>query len=513
MEVVSLLSDSDEESDGESSKKETRCDGGAKRPASANDDALIVLDSDGDENEPHAEEMGRINAKKQRRKSKSDQSTSTTLSSSVSSYSSSTAWVCNACTFKNQKPLALACEMCAVPRATADEWAQKESHSISNNWTCSRCTLLNPTDQNACSVCEHPDDEGGGNGEGKSKISKPSFTSAAIGGQVQRKRPMDNERRLQMARWKEDRENSISSKKRPRHQSSFRYEQTAGRTESNIDFRALAAARSQRQQQGLSSDSATRGDGIHMPGEVGISTLRYWDLTAPTQLVGTQHASAKCGLCTAGQRHLATIKNALNHRMPSVILKRAQYLSNPPLVRKFEALKARLTRSHEVVYLFHGTGSQNINSIAQKGFLVRHAASGPGLVWFSRQSTYSHAFTSSVPGKGLASNGGGNRMSAALNPSALESMMRPSGRMFVCALLVARGPSETSNVGDKGQDVITMTREEACLPCYLIDTELAAGTMNPGGMALAGFGMNAAAAAGGPQPFTGRGKKLGGRKV
>ena len=106
-------------------------------------------------------------------------------------------------------------------------------------------------------------------------------------------------------------------------------------------------------------------------------------------------------------------------------------------------------------------------------------------------------------------------MSAALNPSALESMMRPSGRMFVCALLVARGPSETSNVGDKGQDVITMTREEACLPCYLIDTELAAGTVNPGGMmAFAGYnGMNAAAAAGGPQPFTGRGKKLGGRKV
>ena len=345
MEVVSLLSDSDDDSADESSKKETRSDSGAKRPASANSkDALIVIDSDGDE-------CGEMITK---RKSKSDQSTSTTLSSSVSSYSSSPAWVCNACTFKNQKPLALACEMCAVPRATADDWAQKESHSIpNNNWTCSRCTLLNPIDQNACSVCDHPN-EGGGDGEVKSKISK-SFTSAAEG-QVQRKRPMDNERRLQMARWKEDRENSISSKKRPRQQSSFGYEQTTtGRTEiSNIDFRALAAARSQRQQQGLSSDSAARGDGIHMPGEMGISTLRYWDLTA------------KSGLCTAGQRHLATIKNALSHRTPSVILRRAQYLSNPPLVRKFEVLKARLTRSHEVAYLFHGTGSQNIVPLHRK---------------------------------------------------------------------------------------------------------------------------------------------------
>ena len=33
-------------------------------------------------------------------------------------------------------------------------------------------------------------------------------------------------------------------------------------------------------------------------------------------------------------------------------------------------LKARLSGSHKVVYLFHGTGKQNIDSIAKKGFLV-----------------------------------------------------------------------------------------------------------------------------------------------
>ena len=138
-----------------------------------------------------------------------------------------------------------------------------------------------------------------------------------------------------------------------------------------------------------------------MPGEFGLSdTVRYWDLTQAS--MGQQHAQAKPGLCSAGHRHLATIKNALNLRQPSVTLKRAQYLVNPSLVRKFDALKARLSGSHKVVYLFHGTGKQNIDSIAKKGFLVQHAASGAGLIWFSRQSTYSYGFTSSIPGKGLS---------------------------------------------------------------------------------------------------------------
>jgi hypothetical protein len=46
----------------------------------------------------------------------------------------------------------------------------------------------------------------------------------------------------------------------------------------------------------------------------------------------------------------------------------------------------------------------------------------------------------------------------------------PSGKMFVCQLLVARRSGPTSNVGDNGQDVITMTSVEACLPLYLIHT-------------------------------------------
>jgi len=42
--------------------------------------------------------------------------------------------------------------------------------------------------------------------------------------------------------------------------------------------------------------------------------------------------------------------------------------------------------------------------------------------------------------------------------------------MFVCKLLVEKKSGPTSNVGDGGQDVITMTQERACLPLYLIDT-------------------------------------------
>ena len=37
----------------------------------------------------------------------------------------------------------------------------------------------------------------------------------------------------------------------------------------------------------------------------------------------------------------------------------------------------------------------------------------------------------------------------------------PSGIMFVTALLVGRGRSRTSNIGDVGQDVITMEDERA----------------------------------------------------
>ena len=86
------------------------------------------------------------------------------------------------------------------------------------------------------------------------------------------------------------------------------------------------------------------------------------------------------------------------------------------------------------------------------------------------------------------------------------SIMAPSGRMFICALLVARGSSVTSNVGDKGQDVITMIKEEACLPVYLIDTTTDSPASFPGGLALPGFGQTS-------QSFQGKGNKLGGRKL
>ena len=83
----------------------------------------------------------------------------------------------------------------------------------------------------------------------------------------------------------------------------------------------------------------------------------------------------------------------------------------------------------------------------------------------------------------------------------------PSGRMFICALLVARGQSETSNVGDKGQDVITMCSEAACLPMYLIDTSMES---HPGGSALPGLLPTMQTV----QPlFAGKGKALGGRKL
>merc|ERR1712232_1085204 len=83
------------------------------------------------------------------------------------------------------------------------------------------------------------------------------------------------------------------------------------------------------------------------------------------------------------------------------------------------------------------------------------------MIWFSRQSSYSYAFTVSVPGKGVT---------AASQPSSASGCGQVSGVMFVCALLVAKGPSTTSNVGDLGQDIITMTEEAACLPCYILKT-------------------------------------------
>ena len=386
-------------------------------------------------------------------------------------------WICGACTLENKNPLALCCEVCAVSRKESEKWKSAQ-------WSCPTCTLLNDNSTSVCDACNYNRD--GNKSSAPSKQPKKKRRSAG-----------DSERQRQLAMWEEDRalSNMNKNKKRTRH--SFPGAAMASTSSSNynvIDLQGLAAARHERQSMKFKPHHTIGGgDNTWMPGEFGLSDIRYWDLTQ-SSMSSSRHAQAKTGLCGAGHRHLATIMKTLNKRTPSVTLKRAQYLVNPTLLRKFEALKTRLSGSHNVVYLFHGTGEKNIDSIATKGFLTRHAASGPGLIWFSRQSTYSYGFTTSVPGKGLSSSSsatsssswGARGMSGMMMPD--PGSIMPSGRMFICALLVARKPSETSNVGDKGQDVITMTKEAACLPCYLIDTTMDSPASFPGGLALPGFG-------------------------
>jgi hypothetical protein len=83
--------------------------------------------------------------------------------------------------------------------------------------------------------------------------------------------------------------------------------------------------------------------------------------------------------------------------------------------------------------------------------------------------------------------------------------------MFVCALLVRKGgKSKTSNVGDQGQDVITMTDEAACLPLYLIETSC---DMGMAGAMMPGMAGGAGGAGGGAAAFTGRSMRLGGRSL
>jgi len=116
----------------------------------------------------------------------------------------------------------------------------------------------------------------------------------------------------------------------------------------------------------------------------------------------------------------------------------------------------------------------------------------------------------SMPGKGLTGaasagrGGGGGSSWGARGPPrgpAEAVVLAPSGVMFLCALLVARSASSASNTGDKGQDVITMLDEHACLPCYLLRTSMPA--------AMHGFPPAVAA----PPAFGGRGTRLGGERL
>jgi len=261
-----------------------------------------------------------------------------------------------------------------------------------------------------------------------------------VGFKRKRNVEQDQEKKRELERFQEDRR-----EKQQRINNQGDGGSNSGASIPRSDLRSLAKERELRQKQ---NDLVVGGSGdpTKMPGEENVTRIRYYELFPSAMYIRSR----------SGQRHLANINNALRLRPHPVTLKRAQYVCNPMLLQRFETLRLRL-RNHHVVYLFHGTGKENVTSIAEKGFLGKHAQSGGTLIWFSRQSTYSYAFTASM-GKGLSRGGG---------PA---TMMQPSGRMFVCALLVASGKSSTSNIGDNGQDVITMTSEVACLPLYIIET-------------------------------------------
>ena len=269
-----------------------------------------------------------------------------------------------------------------------------------------------------------------------------------MGFKRKRKVEQDQEKKRELERFREDRREKQQRINNQRNGGS-----NSGVSIPRSDLRSLAKERELRQKQ---NDAVVGGSGdpTKMPGEENVTRIRYYELFPSAMYIRSRSA----------QRHLANINNALRLRPHPVTLKRAQYVCNPMLLQRFETLRLRLT-NHHVVYLFHGTGKENVTSIAEKGFLGKHAQSGGTLIWFSRQSTYSYAFTASM-GKGLSR--GGGPMGG--GPGGNGNMMHPSGRMFVCALLVASGKSSTSNIGDNGQDVITMTSEVACLPLYIIDT-------------------------------------------
>ena len=307
----------------------------------------------------------------------------------------------------------------------------------------------------------------------------------------------DQEKKKELERFQEDRREKQQRINNQRNGSNNNNSVSIPRS----DLRSLAKERELRQKQ---NDLVVGGSGdpTKMPGEENVTRIRYYELFPSAMYIRSRSA----------QRHLANINNALRLRPHPVTLKRAQYVCNPMLIQRFETLRLRL-RNHHVVYLFHGTGKENVTSIAEKGFLGKHAQSGGTLIWFSRQSTYSYAFTASM-GKGLSRGIG----TAGGGPGGNGNMMNPSGRMFVCALLVASGKSSTSNIGDNGQDVITMTSEAACLPLYIIETACPrqqqprmAALPNGMGMGMA-IPMPGMAMGGVSVPaFAGKGRTLGGQ--
>ena len=224
-------------------------------------------------------------------------------------------------------------------------------------------------------------------------------------------------------------------------------------------------AQARRERKAIEENSAagsSNSDATHLPGErkmldlhSGMQTVKRW------RVVGSErHVSP------AAQAHATRILTAFDAQPhPGLTIEWAEYIVNPFLVRRFESLQRRLGASHHVVYLFHGTGLSTLPKIEQQGFLGSKAMSGGTLIWFSRQAQYSYGFTARPD-------------PAAMARGEMINHAGPSGRMFLTALLVAHQPSETSNVGDHhgASIVITMQSEAACLPMYVVQTRMAAGS-------------------------------------
>ena len=239
-------------------------------------------------------------------------------------------------------------------------------------------------------------------------------------------------------------------------------------------------AQARRERKTGAAAASSDNDATHLPGEREVLRNQLQQVKRWRIMGDGCHASP------AAKMHAGRIQSSFDGQPhPGLTIEWAEYIVNPFLVRRFEQLRRSLP-SHKVVYLFHGTGSSTLPKIEQQGFLGNKARSGGTLIWFSRQAQYSYGFTAKPDVD-------------AIRRGDLVNQAGPSGRMFLTALLVADGPSQTSNVGDRnGQSiVITMHSEAACLPMYVLQTKMAAGSgWQPAGPAA--------------QYFPGRGQRLGG---